>query len=116
MKKIYYLSTCDTCKRIINDLELKEKGFEFQDIKTEKITAQQLTKLHELAGSYVALFSKVARKYKELNLASKQLTEEDYKQHLLNEYTFLKRPVILYKNNIFIGNSKAVVNEIKAII
>ena len=27
MNKIYYLSTCDTCKRIISDLELKEKGF-----------------------------------------------------------------------------------------
>ena len=37
MNKIYYLSTCDTCKRIITELQLKEKGFVFQDIKTEKI-------------------------------------------------------------------------------
>lgn len=116
MKKIYYLSTCDTCRRIINELELKEKGFEFQDIKTDKITVQQLDELHALVGSYEALFSRIARKYKELNLASKQLTENDYKHYLLEEYTFLKRPVILYKKEIFIGNSKATIDKVKALI
>ena len=49
MNKIYYLSTCDTCKRIITELELKEKGFVFQDIKTEKITAAQLEEMKEVA-------------------------------------------------------------------
>ena len=45
MNKIYYLSSCDTCKRIISELELKEKGFVFQDIKTEKITPTQLEEI-----------------------------------------------------------------------
>ena len=94
MKKIYYLSTCDTCKRIISELELKDKGFIFQDIKTEKITSVQLEEMKNLAGSYEALFSRIARKYKELGLPSKTLTEADYKKFILEEYTFLKRPVI----------------------
>ena len=113
MKKIYYLSTCDTCKRIITELELKDKGFVFQDIKTEKITSTQLEEMKNLAGSYEALFSRIARKYKELGLASKTLTEADYKTFILEEYTFLKRPVILLNNKIFIGNSKAVIVEVK---
>ena len=113
MKKIYYLSTCDTCKRIISELELKDNGFIFQDIKTEKITSAQLDEMKNLAGSYEALFSRIARKYKELGLSSKTLTEADYKKFILEEYTFLKRPVILLNNKIFVGNSKAVIAEVK---
>jgi len=59
MKKIYYLSTCDTCKRIINELELISKKFIFQDIKTKTISEAQLEELKTKAGSYEALFSKL---------------------------------------------------------
>ena len=113
MNKIYYLSSCDTCKRIISELELKEKGFVFQDIKTEKITPVQLEEMKKVVGSYEALFSRVARKYKELNLASKQLTETDYRNFILEEYTFLKRPVIFIGKKVFVGNTKVVIAEAK---
>jgi arsenate reductase len=113
MKKIYFLSTCDTCKRIIKELELKENEFIFQDIKTEKITESQLEELKKMSGSYEALFSKIARKYKELNLSTKQLTETELKNYILEEYTFLKRPVISVNNKIFIGNSKSVIEMVK---
>lgn len=111
MKKIYYLSTCSTCSRIINELGLKEKKFEFQDIKTEKITASQLAEMKKMAGSYEALFSRVAMKYRALGLDKKKLTEDDYKKYILEEYTFLKRPVIIVKDKIFIGNSKSTIAE-----
>ncbi len=114
MNKIYYLSTCDTCKRIIADLGLKEKGFEFQDIKTEKMTPAQLEEMKKNTGSYEALFSRIARKYKELDLGSKKLAETDYKNFILDEYTFLKRPVIFIGNKMFVGNTKSVIAEAKA--
>jgi arsenate reductase (glutaredoxin) len=109
MKKIFYLSTCSTCSRIINELSLKNQGFEFQDIKTEKITAQQLEQMAEMAGSYEALFSRVALKYKTLGLAQKTLNENDYKNYILEEYTLLKRPVIIIDNSIYVGNSKSII-------
>ena len=115
-KKIYYLSTCDTCKRIIKDLDLKNKGFEFQDIKTEKITSAQLEEMKKLSGSYEDLFSRVARKYKELGLSEKKLNETDYKNYILQEYTFLKRPVILVKSRIFVGNSKATIEAARKVV
>ena len=113
MNKIVYLSTCDTCKRIIADLQLKERKFIFQDIKTDKMTSAQLEEMKNLAGSYEALFSRIARKYKELGLASKSLTESDYKKYILEEYTFLKRPVIFINGKIFVGNTKAVLEQAK---
>ncbi len=116
MKKIYYLSTCSTCARIINELELKKKNFQFQDIKTEKITAEQLETLKKAAGSYEALFSRVAMKYRALGLDKEELTEKDYKKYILEEYTFLKRPVIVIKDTIIIGNSKKSIQSAKELI
>jgi arsenate reductase len=114
MNKIYYLSTCDTCKRIISELELKEKGFVFQDIKTEKITSAQLEEMKNAVDSYEALFSRIARKYKELALGEKSLTENDYNKFILEEYTFLKRPVIFIGKKVFVGNTKSVIADVKA--
>lgn len=105
MKKIYYLSTCDTCKRILKELEVPG-SFELQDIKEEPLNLEQLLELKHRAGNYEALLSKRARLYKERDLKNKQLSEEDYKNLLLEHYTFLKRPVIVNGEKIFIGNSK----------
>ncbi len=105
MKKIYHLSTCDTCKRIIKELDLPD-SFTFQDIKTEEITEAQLDEMKLFSGSYESLFSKRARLYKERDLKNKDLKEEDFKNLILEHYTFLKRPVIIHEEQIFVGNSK----------
>lgn len=109
MKKMYCLSTCSTCSRIIDETNIKEMGFELQDIKTEKISAAQLDAMKELAGSYEALFSRRALKYKELGLKDKKLTEKDYRKFILEEYTFLKRPVTVIGKAIFVGSEKKTV-------
>ncbi len=112
MKKIYYLSSCDTCKRILN--ELKPLGnIELQDIKSDPITPEQLKVMRNLAGSYEALFSRRARLFSERQLKDQQLVENDYEALILEHYTFLKRPVILVNDQIFIGNSKKVVATAK---
>jgi len=104
MKKIYFLKTCDTCKRILNSINID--GFLLQDIKVEPITVNQLEEMHTLSGSYETLFSRRAKKYKAMDLKNQVLEEVDIKQLILEEYTFLKRPVIIYHSKIFIGNSK----------
>ncbi|HSH66084.1 MAG TPA: ArsC/Spx/MgsR family protein [Bacteroidia bacterium] len=116
MRKIYYLSSCSTCTRIINELELKNKKFQFQDIKNDPITNEQLEELKKKAGSYEALFSRVAMKYRALGLDKKELKEPDFKRYILEEYTFLKRPVIVIGEKITIGNSKKTIAEAKALI
>lgn len=108
MKKIYYLSTCSTCNRIIKDLNLGD-SFIYQDIKTDQITTEQLAEMAKMSGSYESLFSRRAIKFKSLGLKDKVLSETDYKNLILEEYTFLKRPVIIIDNNIFVGNSKKTV-------
>lgn len=106
MKKVYFLSTCSTCKRIIKENGLEKKGFDFQDIKTEKITPEQLDALKKLAGSYEALFSRRSLKYKSMGLKDKKLTETDYRNLILEEYSFLKRPVVLSGGKVMIGSGR----------
>lgn len=115
MKKVYHLKTCNTCDRIIKALELPN-DFIFQEIKSEEITVKQLDQLKDLAGSYEALFSKRAKLYKEMGLKDQNLSEADYKHYILDHYTFVKRPIIVINNQIFIGNSSKTVEAAKALI
>ena len=112
MNKIYYLSTCDTCKRILGELKPLD-GVELVDIKSSPLTSEELDELKSLAGSYEALFSKRARMYKERGLNKIELSENQIKDLILEHYTFLKRPVMLIKGKIFVGNSAKVVAAAK---
>ena len=110
MKKIYYLETCNTCQRILKELNLPA-FVEQREIKSEPMNAAEIDAMAKLAGSYEALFSRRARKYRELGLQDQSLSEKDYRSLLLKEYTFLKRPVLVLNDAIFVGNSAATVKE-----
>ena len=126
MKKMYHLGNCTTCQAIIKETTIdtllhtlphnrhkQSDRFIMQNIKEEKITAAQLDEMKKMAGSYEALFSRRAIKYKELGLKDKKLEEKDYRQFILDEYTFLKRPVTILDDKIFIGNDKKTVAALK---
>lgn len=104
---IYHLGTCTTCQAILKTIPNLKK-FTLREIKGDPITAQELDEMKKLAGSYEALFSRVALKYRSLGLKDKQLTEQDYRKYILEEYTFLKRPVMVVDGRIHIGNAPKV--------
>lgn len=114
MQKVYYLSTCDTCKRVMDEIGIPS-SFIKQDIKFQSITEEELEELSNLTGNYESLFSRRAQLYKERNLKLKeeQLLDDDYKNLLLEHYTFLKRPVIVNNDEIFIGSSPKTVAAAK---
>lgn len=112
MKKIYHLGSCSTCQRILKELEPLD-GVRLQEIKSEPITQEQLEQMEALSGSYQSLFSKRAMLFRQRGLHEKQLSEADYKSLILEHYTFLKRPVILVDDHIFVGNSKKTVQAAK---
>ena len=105
MNKIYYLASCDTCRKIIKSLP-KDHDLVFHDIKQNPITVEELEEMYRLSGSYEALFSKKAQLYKSMDLKNKSLTEDDYKKYILEHYTFLSRPVFIINSQIYIGNTQ----------
>lgn len=112
MRKIYHLSTCSTCQRIIKELGGLE-GFEMQNIKEEKIKAKQIDEMKKMTGSYESLFSRRSMKYRPMGLHEKEISEKEYRKLILEEYSFLKRPVIFIDDEIFVGNAKKVVAAAK---
>tara|TARA_B110000003_G_C16647842_1_gene532833 strand:+ start:2361 stop:2711 length:351 start_codon:yes stop_codon:yes gene_type:complete len=108
MKKVFYLSTCDSNKRILKELNLSSK-FIKQDIKTEPISKKELERLYEFTNSYEELVNKRSRLYINRKFKSKKLKEVDFKNLILEHYTFLKRPVLINDDQVFIGNSKKIV-------
>jgi len=109
---MYHLGNCTTCQAIIKETGADKAGLTMQDIKFEKITPAQLEEMKKMAGSYEALFSRRALKYREFGLNEKKLEEKDYRKFILDEYTFLKRPVTILHDKIFIGNARKTVEAL----
>ena len=115
MRKVFLLNSCSTCQRILKEVGIGD-SFELQNIKEKNISAKELELAKNQHGSYEALFSRRAMKYRAMGLHEKSLTEEDYKSLILEEYTFLKRPFIFFEDQIFVGNTKKVVAAAKEAI
>jgi len=115
IKKVYHLSTCSTCKRIIKELNLAE-GFKLQNVKEQPISIQELEALVQFSGDYESLFNRRSVLYRQRNLKEQTLSEEDYKNLILEHYSFLKRPVIQVGDQYFIGNSKKTIESARKFI
>ena len=113
MKKVFHLSTCNTCQRIIKELG-GLADFEHQNLKEKNISADELAFLQKHAGSYEALFSRRSMKYRAWGLHEKELSEEDMLNYMVEEYTFIKRPVMVFDDGTTLsGFSK---KQVEAVI
>ena len=112
MRRFYHLANCSTCRRILVDCGLQTKGFDLHDIRSEGISAEQLDDMRRLAGSFESLFSRRAVKYKSMGLKDKVLGESDYRSLILEDDTFLKRPVVVLGDRIFVGSEKATIQAL----
>ena len=116
MKKAFTLPTCKTCQRIFDDLKPESKGCTITNIKVEGISEEDLDAMKARAGSYEALFSRRAMKFRSMGLAEKNLSEQDYRALILGEYTFLKRPVFLFESDVTVGSSKVEVERARQLL
>jgi arsenate reductase len=112
MRKVFYLSTCSTCTRILKEWNLPSSIF-LQNIKENLYTESEVDEMKKMVGSYEALFSKKSMKYKAWDVKEKIHNDEDYREFLMKDYTFLKRPVLVFDEHIFVGNSKENVEKAK---
>ncbi|GET22247.1 arsenate reductase family protein [Prolixibacter denitrificans] len=111
-RKVYYLSTCDTSKRIMKEVGVDD-SFEQQDIKFHPVTEEQVERFYQQTGSYEELINKRARKLKDALTEHPVTSDADYKKLLLIDYTFLKRPIFEIDGQLFVGNAKKTVEAIK---
>lgn len=112
MCKVYFLSTCDTCRKIMKEVGIDD-SFVKQDIKNQPLTEEPVQNFYQRTGSFEALVNMRARKLKDVLAANPVHNDTDYKKLLLMDYTFLKRPVFEIKGQLFVGNAKKTVEAVK---
>ncbi len=62
-KTIFYLKTCSTCKRIMQNLDLS--GWNLREIKSEPINEEELSQMYAITKSYEELLVSVLLKLKQ---------------------------------------------------
>ena len=99
----------------MKELELPDSVI-LQNTKENPVSKEQVEFLKEQSGSYESLFNRRAQLYRGRNLHEKELTESEYKELLLDHYTFIKRPILIFEGKAYIGNSKKVVAAAQAAV
>lgn len=102
---VYGMPQCKTCQRALDFLRFMKINISgFRDVKTDKLTEEEIRKLAEIAGGAEAIFSRRAIMYRALDLDKVDLSDEDMIRHMANEHTFIRRPLIVTDNQkIFAG-------------
>lgn len=112
MKKVFYLKTCGTNKKIMTPLDLSD--WELREIKSNPVTEDELEEMYEKTKSYEALFSKKSTQIKERGIDVSSLKEQDFKKLILDHYSFLKRPVFVTDKEVFAGSDKKNLENLNA--
>ncbi len=105
MRAFFYLKTCNTCIKIQKQLNLSE-DIELRELKSNPVTSVELEHLKTLSGSFESLFNRRSKLYISMGLKHEVLLEKDYRHYILDHYSFLKRPILILDDKIYIGNSK----------
>ncbi len=100
----------------MKEVGITKDDFELQDIKQTPITGNDLDLAFKHTNSYEALFNKRSRKYAQSGLKEQTLADIDFRALILSEYTYLKRPITILDNHVFIGNSKKEVERLKEVL
>lgn len=112
MKKVFYLKTCGTCKKIMAEFDLSD--WDLREIKSAPVTKEELAEIYNLTKSYEALFSKKSTQIKAREIDVKTLGEKDFKDLILDHYSFLKRPLFITDKEIFAGSDKKNLENLRA--
>lgn len=98
MKKIefYWLPNCSTCQKAKNFIERHGiRNYELRDIKENPLSREEVEKMAKMLGGASELFSKRAIKYREMKLNERELSNAEMLDLMTEEYTFLKRPILV---------------------
>jgi arsenate reductase (glutaredoxin) len=100
----YWLPNCSTCQKAKGYIERHGiRDYELRDIKENPLTREEVVKLTKMLGGADELFSRRAVKYREMKLGEREVSKEEMVDLMSEEYTFLKRPILVMKGKAIAG-------------
>jgi len=109
----FCLSTCKTCQRVQEELGSLLDDVKVQNVKEQNIDAKALDFAKEKTGSYESLFNKRAMKYRSQGLNKKEISDAEFRELILGEYTFMKRPLAIVDGEVYAGHAKKTLEGLK---
>ncbi|MDR9419769.1 arsenate reductase family protein [Gracilimonas sp.] len=106
MLYIVGIKNCNKIRDTKKWMEEHDVEYEFVDVKKDPLTRQELKELEFKVGLDV-LLNKRGRKWRDLGLANKDLSEEDLFAQLLKHQTMIKRPVLIKDESVLVGYDEA---------
>ncbi|MEB3287316.1 MAG: arsenate reductase family protein [Vampirovibrionales bacterium] len=108
IETFYWLPYCSTCVKA--EQHLLSKGASIQkyvNLKENPLSKTEVLKLCKLIGGPDKLFSKRAMKYRSMGLDKMTLGDEDLVGYMCQEYTFIKRPVLVTNDDKILAGFSA---------
>ncbi len=100
----YWSENCSTCQKAKRFVERHGiKNYELRDIKENPLSPVEIVRLVEMLGGAEELFSRRAVKYREMKLNERKLSETEMIDLMNEDYTFLKRPILVIGDKAIAG-------------
>lgn len=100
----YWLPNCSTCQKAKGFIERHGiRDFTLRDIKEEPLSREEVIKLKKMLGGAEELFSRRAVKYREMKLNEREVSKAEMLDLMSEEYTFLKRPILVMDGKAIAG-------------
>ena len=100
----YWSENCSTCQKAKKFVERHGiKDFELRDIKENPLSPVEIARLVQMLGGADELFSRRAVKYREMKLNERELSETEMIDLMNEDYTFLKRPILVVGDKAIAG-------------
>ncbi|MEG0366336.1 MAG: Spx/MgsR family RNA polymerase-binding regulatory protein [Coprobacillus sp.] len=106
MVKVYGYKKCSTVMKSVKYLKEHNLEVDFFDFVNEQISKETLIKIIEDSKQDIDLFFNAKGKvFKELELKDKlgSLSKDEKIDYLLSDGKLIKRPLIVFEDNVFIG-------------
>jgi arsenate reductase (glutaredoxin) len=109
---LYGIKNCDSVKKAQHWLELNNHTFELIDFKLTPPTAMQLSSWSQAVG-WEKLLNKQSKTFRELPAEEKEVESQIQAIQLMQKHPLLiKRPVLVFENEIMIGFSESTYNAL----
>lgn len=100
----YGLPNCTTCQKALRRLDYHGvANITKRNIKEEPLSRAEIEELAVKLGGAENLFSRRSVKYREMGLRDKTLTTDEMFDLMADEYTFLKRPILVVGSTAIAG-------------
>lgn len=102
MLHIAGINNCNKIRDTKKWMDEHDVEYTFIDVKKDPLTRSELKELEIKVGLDV-LVNKRGRKWRDLGLAKKDLSDEQLFDQLLEHQTMIKRPVLLKEESVLVG-------------